>query len=415
MPYLLLVHSSLPAINENSLFLVLRVKLSSMKSLLLSSRFILFSPISISKCASFQALASPHERSINKIQLLHESNPKLFLSDSSNKSALMLHYANNGLFSEAQSLWSEIINSSFVPSIELISNLMESYSKLGKFDEILMILDEIATRNFEISQETHSRAVTCFGNAGKLELMEEIINKMASKGFQIDSFVGNSFVKYYSVHGSILEMEYAYQRLKKSRILIEKDTIRSMALAYITERKYFKLGEFSRDLGLKRLNAGNLIWNLLLLSYAANFKMKSLQREFLNMLDHGFKPDLNTFNIRSLAFSRMGMFWDLHLSLDHMKNENVFPDLVTYGCIIDAYLHRRLARNLNFALDKMGPGRKPVMNTDPLVFEAFGKGDFHASCEILLESCEERKFTYEKLVRIYLKKWHRSNQIFWNY
>jgi hypothetical protein len=154
---------------------------------------------------------------------------------------------------------------------------------MGRFSDILPILDDITSWqpvNDEISRSVYSLAVLCFGKAGLFYV---------SKGLKIDSFTANTFVKYYSHHGSILEMEYAYQRLKKSRFLIEKGTIRAMASKYIHDRKYFKLGEFVKDVSLHRLNTGNLLWNHLLLSYAVNFKMMTLQREFLNMLDNGFK------------------------------------------------------------------------------------------------------------------------------
>ncbi|KAJ3690300.1 hypothetical protein LUZ61_019464 [Rhynchospora tenuis] len=343
-------------------------------------------------------------------------------------SALLLHYANNGLFSEAQTLCDKIINSSlFLPAwsndsstidLDLISSLIHCYAQMGRFHDILPILDYITSRHCTENQISHnifSLAVSCFGGTGQLELMEETLKKMTSKGLKIDSTTGNSYVKYYSHYGSILEMEYAYHRLKKSRISIDKETIRTMASAYIHERKYFKLGEFVKDVGLSRLNVGNLLWNLLLLTYAVDFKMKTLQREFLNMLDNGFRPDLDTFNIRALAFSKMCMFWDLHLSLDHMKHEGVDPDLVTYGCFVEAYLERRLGRNLSFALEKMDTGQVPMVRTDPLVFEAFGKGDFHASSEVRLESARHRKWSYAELIRVYLKRRYRSHQVFWNY
>ncbi|KAJ4801935.1 Pentatricopeptide repeat-containing protein [Rhynchospora pubera] len=343
-------------------------------------------------------------------------------------SALLLHYANNGLFSEAQTLCEKILNRSLFLTasgngsgtidLNLISSLVHCYAQLGRFNDILPFLDHITSRhcnNNQISHSIYTLAVSCFGATGQLELMEETLKRMKSKGLKIDSTTGNTYVKYYSHHGSILEMEYAYHRLKKSRILIEKDAIRAVASAYIQERKYFKLGEFTKDVGLSRLNVGNLLWNLLLLSYAVDFKMKTLQREFLNMLDNGFKPNLDTFNIRALAFSKMCMFWDLHLSLDHMKHEGVHPDLVTYGCFVEAYLERRLGRNLSFALEKMDTGRVPMVCTDPLVFEAFGKGAFHASSEVLLESARHRKRSYSELIRVYLKRHHRSHQVFWNY
>uniref|UniRef100_A0A0A0LMJ8 Pentatricopeptide repeat-containing protein n=2 Tax=Cucumis sativus TaxID=3659 RepID=A0A0A0LMJ8_CUCSA len=188
-----------------------------------------------------------------------------------------------------------------------------------------------------------------------------------------------------------------------------------MAFAYIRKRKFYRLGEFLRDVGLGRKNVGNLLWNLLLLSYAANFKMKSLQREFLQMVDAGFNPDLTTFNIRALAFSRMDLLWDLHLSLEHMKHMNIEPDLVTYGCVVDAYVDRRLGRNLEFILSKMNPDQPPVSLTDSFVFEALGKGDFHMSSEAFMQFRKQKKWTYRELISLYLKKHHRRNQVFWNY
>ncbi|CAO2199854.1 unnamed protein product [Urochloa humidicola] len=123
----------------------------------------------------------------------------------------------------------------------------------------------------------------------------------------------------------------------------------------------------------------------------------------------------------------MCMFWDLHLTADHMRRDGVAPDLVTHGCFIDAYLERRLARNLTFAFDRL----------DGIVLEAFGKaaraasrqtsrscwrpppgsGRGHTtSCseELLEATAGKRPWMYYKLLGIYLRKQHRRNQDFWN-
>ncbi|KAL6013082.1 hypothetical protein ACLOJK_003572 [Asimina triloba] len=349
------------------------------------------------------------------LQLFHEMKSAGFAPSAVSLSALMLCYADTGLFAHAQAIWDEIINSSFIPEINVISDLFDTYGKMGHFGEIHRIVNELTSRDWALCPKLYSLAISCFGKYGQLEMMEVVMKKMVSKGFKVDSVTGNAFVRFYSLFGSLAEMEAAYGRLKRSRILIEEDAIRAMAFSYISKRRFYKLGEFLRDVGLGRRNTRNLLWNLLLLSYAANFRMKSLQREFLRMLDAGFSPDLTTFNIRALAFSRMSMFWDLHLSIEHMKYEKVAPDLVTYGCLVDAYVNHRLGRNLSFALDSMNVADSPVILTDPLVFEAFGKGDFHLTSELLLESKKQSTWTYERLIRIYLKKQYRINQIYWNY
>ncbi|XP_020592441.1 pentatricopeptide repeat-containing protein At3g42630 [Phalaenopsis equestris] len=348
-------------------------------------------------------------------KVLYEMKTQGIQPEVATLSALLLCYLESGLIDEAEALWGEIMNSAIVPSIRVVSCLVDTYVRTRRFEDFMRILDEAASKDLSFASQLYSAAVTCFGSAGQLEKMESVVKNMVSRGFKVDSVTGNNFLKYYSMYGTLLEMEAAYESLKKSRILIEKEAIKAMALAYISHMKFYDLGEFLKDVGLRRRNTGNLLWNLLLLSFAANFKMKSLQREFLAMIEAGFSPDITTFNIRALAFSRMGLFWDLHLSVEHMAFKGVVPDLVTYGCVVDAYLGRRLGRNLSFVLDKMNVDNSPVILTDPLVFEAFGKGDFHSSSESLLEARSQRKWTYSKLIAIYLRKQYRSNQLFWNY
>ncbi|KAH7849556.1 hypothetical protein Vadar_019580 [Vaccinium darrowii] len=301
-----------------------------------------------------------------------------FPIDGSALSALMLCYADNSLFLEAQAIWDQILNSSFVPNIQIVSQLFNAYGRMGQFDEVIRILHQVSMRHSSLLPEIYLVALSFFGKQGQLEMMENTLRDMISRGFSIDSASANAFLMYCSIFGSLAEMETAYARLK-------------------------------------RRNVGNLLWNLLLLSYAANFNMKSLQREFLRMVESGFNPDLMTFNIRSLAFSKMSLFWDLHVSLEHMKHEKVVPDLLTYGCVVDAYLDRRVGMNLDFALSKMNVHDSVRVATDPVVFEVLGKGDFHSSSESFLEFKKWKNWTYRKLIATYLKKKCRSSQIFWNY
>lgn len=364
--------------------------------------------------ATDKCIPSLAERNSSRKRMSHQVDDHLPPKQST-LPALMLYYAENGLFHQAQTTWEQLLNSSFVPSVRFISKLFDAYGKQGKFDEVMNVLHCVSLRNFSTLPDVYSLAISCFGRGGQLELMEETTKEMVSRGFHMDSKTGNAFLFYYSIFGSLKEMENAYGRFKRSRFLIEKEVIRAMASAYVKERKFYELGEFLRGVGLGRKNVGNLLWNLLLLSYAANFKMKSLQREFLRMVESGFRPDVTTFNIRALAFSRMSLFWDLHLSIEHMRHERVIPDLVTYGCVVDAYLDRRLGRNLDFVLNKMNVDDSSLLLTDPFVFEVLGKGDFHMSSEAFLEYSTQQKWTYRVLIQKYLKKHYRRNQIFWNY
>ncbi|KAK1434816.1 hypothetical protein QVD17_00570 [Tagetes erecta] len=349
-------------------------------------------------------------------ELVHRLKAEGFHMDNSTLTSLMLYYANNGFFTRADALWHTIINSAYDLHIHVVSNLIDAYIGAGLFYEVSRIVHEVSIRHPQLQHQVYVHTISCFGKIGEVELMDNALKEMVSKGFPVDSSIGNAYIVYYSRFGSITMMENAYQRLKSSRFLIEKDGIRAVSDAYIRDKKFHNLGNFLRDVGLGRRNVGNLVWNLLLLSYAANFKMKSLQREFLNMVDAGFDPDLTTFNIRSVAFSKMSLFWDLHLSLEHMNHNGICPDLVTYGCVVDAYLDRRLGRNLDFALRKMNvKDSPPIVLTDSILFEVLGKGDFQSSSEALLEFNMHKTWTYKKLIAIYLKKKYRSNQVFWNY
>ncbi|KAL1195392.1 Pentatricopeptide repeat-containing protein [Cardamine amara subsp. amara] len=330
-------------------------------------------------------------------------------------SALLLCFAENGFVLQASIILNEMLNSSFIPDLFVISKLISAYEKVGCFDEIAKITKEIGARHCKLVPVVYSLAVSCFGKNGQLKLMENTLEELDSKGMLLDSSTVKAIVRYYSVFGSLEKMEQAYGRVKKFGIVIDEEEIRAVLIAYLKQRKFYRMREFLSDVGLCRRNLGNLLWNSVLLSYAADFKMKSLQREFIRLLDTGFSPDVTSFNIRALAFSRMALFWDLHLTLEHMRRLNISPDLVTFGCVVDAYVDRRLARNLEFAYSRMNLDDSPVVLTDSLVFQLMGKGDFHLSSEAILEFSPRKKWSYRKLIEVYLKKKLRRDQIFWNY
>ncbi|TVU05115.1 hypothetical protein EJB05_48266, partial [Eragrostis curvula] len=340
-------------------------------------------------------------------------------ADAGDAAALMVARAEAGDFEEAQSLWAQLLHSSAAPCLPAAApRLLPAYARLGRFDEILLAVRELSARDPDTARVLYPLAVSCLGAAGELARMEDAVLEMGRRGLRVDHATGDAFLRSYAASGTIPQMEAAYRRHKRTGLLISRDAIRAVASAYISGQKYYKLGAFVLDAGLlRRRDAGsNLLWNLYLLSFAANFKMKSLQRAFLEMVAAGVRPDLTTFNIRAAAFSKMCMFWDLHLTADHMRRDGVAPDLVTHGCFVDAYLERRLARNLTFAFDRLDGNAEPVVATDGIVFEAFGKGGFHASSEALLEaSGGKRRWTYYKLLGVYLRKQHRRNQVFWNY
>ncbi|CAO2162736.1 unnamed protein product [Urochloa humidicola] len=338
--------------------------------------------------------------------------------DAHDAAALMVARAEAGDFAEARSIWAQLLHSSAAPCLAAAApRLLPAYARLGRPDEILLAARELSARDPAAARALYPLAVSCLGAAGDLARMEDAVLDMGRLGLHVGAATGDAFLRAYAAAGTVPQMEAAYRRHKSTGLLISRGAIRAIASAYIARQKYYRLGAFVSDAGLlRRRDAGNLLWNLYLLSFAANFKMKSLQRAFLEMVAAGFRPDLTTFNIRAAAFSKMCMFWDLHLTADHMRRDGVAPDLVTHGCFVDAYLERRLARNLTFAFDKLDGNAEPVVATDGIVFEAFGKGSFQASSEALMEATTgKRRWTYYKLLGVYLRKQHRRNQVFWNY
>ncbi|GJN04006.1 hypothetical protein PR202_ga21512 [Eleusine coracana subsp. coracana] len=334
--------------------------------------------------------------------------------------ALMVARAEAGDFDEAQSLWTQLLHSSAAPRLlSAAPRLLRAYASLGRADEVLLAARELSLRAPASARAVYPLAVSCLGDAGELASMEAAALEMGRRGLRVGPATGDAFLRAYASWGTVPQMEAAYRRHRRTGLLPSPSTIRAVGAAYIARKKYFKLGAFARDAGMeRRRDVGTLLWNLYLLSFAANFRMKSLQRAFLEMVGPGgVRPDLTTFNVRAAAFSKMCMFWDLHLTADHMRRDGVAPDLVTHGCFVDAYVERRLARNLTFAFDRLGyGGAEPVVATDDIVFEAFGKGGFHASSETLMESAGgKRRWTYYKLLGVYLRKTHRRNQVFWNY
>ncbi|KAM1301957.1 hypothetical protein EV1_012957 [Malus domestica] len=124
-------------------------------------------------------------------ELLLEMKSDGLLPSNSTLSALMLFHANNGLFPQAEAVWNEMLYISFVPSIQMRARYLSLFS------------------------EVYSLAISCFGKGGQLELMEGALKEMISMGFPVDSATGNAFIRYYSIFGSLTEMETAYDRLKK--------------------------------------------------------------------------------------------------------------------------------------------------------------------------------------------------------
>lgn len=324
-------------------------------------------------------------------------------------SSLLQGYAENGFFDRAEEILKEMEDSTTKPNAVTHTGLIYAYGKQGRYDYMTRVFNTMKRNGYSPEFHTYRCLIEAYSKGGLFSRMENTWREMDSNGFKPDPAIINSIIQGYADYGLMEQMNNTYMLLKDYRMFANRSALRSMAVAYIRCNKFYQLGLFVKEVGLKRRDVENLLWNSLLLSYAANFQMRSLQKEFQAMMDVGFNPDLTTFNIRALGFSKMLMFWDLHVTVLHMHSVGVAPDMVTFGAVVDAYINGRMRFQKMFeALDELRmKGLAPDVRTDPMVFEAFGKGDFHNSCETLLQITPRPygvTWTYGLLTSFYLKK-----------
>ncbi|KAK7349699.1 hypothetical protein VNO77_07279 [Canavalia gladiata] len=82
--------------------------------------------------------------------ILHEMKVDGYMPKQSTLCVLMLYYTENGQFPQARTTWEQLLNSSFVPSIQFISKLFDAYAKHQKFNEVINVLHDADMRNFSI-------------------------------------------------------------------------------------------------------------------------------------------------------------------------------------------------------------------------------------------------------------------------
>ncbi|XP_002966251.2 pentatricopeptide repeat-containing protein At3g42630 [Selaginella moellendorffii] len=317
-------------------------------------------------------------------------------------SALVQSYAESGEVEGAQSAMKRMLDTGIQPNVVTYGGLIRAYGKRGLFDEMAKVVNTMKTVRCEPDFFVYKNVIEAYASGGLVGRMDKAFKAMRADGWIPDSDILNLLAQGYASMGMIKEMEGAQGELRRIKGWPREESVRACALAYIRHNQFYQMEGFVKSLGMKRIG-GNLLWNLLLLAHAANFSMKSLQREAVNMWSARCAPDVTTFNIRALALSRMQMLWDLHVLVQHMRAESVRPDLVTYGALVDAYAIARLLPRLPEQLDELDMADTiPDVRTDPLVFQAFGRGRFHAFCDAYVRSSSTTLVNYSTLTTAYL-------------
>ncbi|CAN5961332.1 unnamed protein product [Sphagnum jensenii] len=321
---------------------------------------------------------------------------------------LLQCYAECGLFEQSEGILKQMITSGDAkPNTVTYTGLLHAYGKKGLYDQMWRIFNNMITVGIPPDELTYRSLVQNYARGGLFQRMNKALREMISKGIQPDSTCMNYVVRAYAQAGLVREMERHYSILREYEFNATRQTLRAVARAYLRNSNFYQLGQFVQSVGLRKPSIGNLLWNALLLSYAANFSMKNLEREFENMKQAGFAPDLTTYNILALAYSRMEQFWNLRVTVLEMQSSGVAPDLVTYGAVVDAFVAFRLQSRLPEALKEMRTiDLVAEMRTDSLVLEVFGKGDFYIACEDLVHNMQGVDLnlrTYANLIGFYLE------------
>ncbi|KAI5071544.1 hypothetical protein GOP47_0013795 [Adiantum capillus-veneris] len=291
------------------------------------------------------------------------------------------------------------------PGLASYTALLDSYAEAYYFNNA----EALARELLEYDYRTYRCMIVAYAKAGLFRRMETMWKEMCRNDWKLDFPVINAILQGYAAHGLVKEMHTSYLQVKDYRVLVSKVTIRAMASLYIRTSKFYQLRLFVKDLGLLRKDLGSLLWNLLLLAFAANFQVKNMQRSCLGMEMAGLTYDLTTCNICLLCYARMKMLWEIHALLLRMRKMGIAPDLVTFGAVVDAYVFgREKFQKMFMELDELGlKAHCPDVRTDPLVFQAFGKGDFQSSSETLMQINPKpygKSWTYGLLLSFYLKK-----------
>lgn len=321
---------------------------------------------------------------------------------------LLQSYAERGLFEEAELILKDMVLSGDAkPNAVSYTGLIHAYGKHGMYDSMWRTFNRMKTHGVPADEFTYRTMIKAYARGGLFEKMQLTAKEMSRNDMFADSPTLNAVVQAYAEAGLVKEMEKHYEILTKYSFIPGHLTIKAMVGAYVKNSLFFQLSVFVKRVGLRRRTVGNYLWNSLLISRAANFAMKDLKMEFENMKYAGFFPDVTTCNIMALAYSRMKQFWELHELVITMQNNGIAPDLVTYGAVIDVFIEEDLRPKL---LEELVEFRNldvvAEIETDPLVFEVFGRGGFLLACQTLSRNMKGQAMdhqTYAQLIGYFLK------------
>ncbi|CAA7405029.1 unnamed protein product [Spirodela intermedia] len=299
------------------------------------------------------------------------------------------------------------------PSPETFHGLLRAFGRKGMYDEMSRWVKKMIAEGCPPNASTFNLLIMEFAGGGLLEKMEATHRTLLSRRMKLLPAAVAAMIQAYAEVGNLEKMEKMYRRFSGCRAPLREDLIRKMALVYIQNYRFARLEEFGNEIASRtgRNRRTHLVWRLLLLAAALLLSRRGMESIAGEMKAAEVTPHITFTNSIALAHAKMKDFRDLEALLSKIGEEDggeLRPDLVTVGVLFDACSDGfNGGRVLDIWRRRRFLEQSAVMETDPLVIAAFGKGRFIKSCEEAFfstvgggEEGSRKAWTYVDLIRL---------------
>ncbi|KAK9725834.1 hypothetical protein RND81_05G172700 [Saponaria officinalis] len=317
-------------------------------------------------------------------------------------------YAQEGKFDDALRYLNEMEETNVKSDTETYDGLIKAYGKFQMYDEMVKCLKRMENCGCSPDHVTYNVLIQELAKGRLLNRMERMYHTLVSKRMNRQSSTLVAILEAYVDFGELDKMERFYVKIRKSKTVLKERMIRKIARVYVENHIFSRLDDLANDLGVKR-GRTNLFWCLRLLSHACQLSKKGMNDVIQEMEEENVPWNASIVNIMSFAYLKMRDFKQLDMIFSVLPYRHVKPDLVTFGVLFDGHnVGFEWSRTLNIWRKYGYFGNDVEVNTDPLVFAAFGKGLFLTTVEessSLLEPKmrEEKLWTYEALIDFVLR------------
>lgn len=317
-------------------------------------------------------------------------------------------YAQKGMFDDALCYLNEMKETNISPDTETYDGLIKAYGKFQMYDEMINCLKMMEVDGCSLDHVTYNLLIRELSKGGLLSRMERMYQTLLSKKMDLQSSTLVVMIEAYADFGVLEKMEKFYSKVMNSKAFLKERLVRKIARVYIENHMFSRLDELGNDIASKT-GKNDLFWHLHLLSHACLLSKKGISSVIREMESTQVSWSVTVANIILLVYLKMKDFKQLSMVLSELPNRYVHPDIVTFGIVFDAHNDGFDWSSTLKSWRKYGYLKNGVeVNTDPLVFTAFGKGVFLTTIEgmnslLEPEKRKEKRWTYDSLVDLVLK------------